>query len=597
MHPITTFDSTKEALRDILQSIHTGRTQLPDFQRGWVWDNDRIRSLLASVSLAYPIGAVMVLQTGSAEVNFKPRLIEGVALANATEPERLVLDGQQRLTSLYRALWLQQPVDTEDAKRNPVKRWYYLNINGAVNHQVDREDAIISVPEDRKIRNFRGEVTTDCASTDLEIQHEMLPLNIIFDSSALMRWQMEYLKAGGERIERWQQLIDEVIQPLLQYQLPLIQLRKETPKEAVCLVFEKVNTGGVPLNVFELLTATFAAQNFNLRDDWKHRQKYFKDKTYRVLHDLKSDDFLQTIALLATRQHRIDKQHAGVANEHLPGIGCKRKDILALTLEDYQQWADFAVRGYQDAAKFLYDQKIFDSRDVPYRTQLIPLAAIFATLGTDAHSHGARTKIARWYWCGVFGELYGGATDTRLARDFPEVVQWVREENQEPTTVGDANFVPDRLLTMKNRISAAYKGVSAILLREDARDFMTGKPIASSLYFDEQLDIHHIFPRDWCNKREIGRDVIDSIVNKTPLGARTNRIIGNNAPSSYLAKIQRTAGIDTEQMDTILLSHCIDPQPLRSDDFSAFFDARMQSLLKLIEQAMGKPIVAAHPRT
>jgi hypothetical protein len=117
---MTTFDSTKESLIDLLQSVKQGKTQLPDFQRGWVWDDDHIRSLLASVSLSFPIGAVMMLQTGNPDVRFKPRLVEGLTLANSPEPERLILDGQQRLTSLFLALMSGVPVSTRDRRDKPI---------------------------------------------------------------------------------------------------------------------------------------------------------------------------------------------------------------------------------------------------------------------------------------------------------------------------------------------------------------------------------------------------------------------------------------------------------------------------------------------
>lgn len=107
---ITTFDSTKESLLDMLRGIRDGKTQLPDFQRGWVWDDLHVRSLLASLSLSYPIGAVMMLQTGGEGVRFKPRLVEGVELHRPPEPERLIMDGQQRLTSLFQALYSGKPV-------------------------------------------------------------------------------------------------------------------------------------------------------------------------------------------------------------------------------------------------------------------------------------------------------------------------------------------------------------------------------------------------------------------------------------------------------------------------------------------------------
>ena len=114
-----TFDSTKTALHDLLRAVHAGKMQLPDFQRGWVWDDERVRGLLASLSVSFPIGAIMLLETGGEGVRFKPRLVEGVDSRLTVEPETLILDGQQRLTSLYQALMSRAPVATKDAKGKP----------------------------------------------------------------------------------------------------------------------------------------------------------------------------------------------------------------------------------------------------------------------------------------------------------------------------------------------------------------------------------------------------------------------------------------------------------------------------------------------
>jgi hypothetical protein len=153
----TTFDSTKEQLSDLLATIRTGKTQLPDFQRGWVWDDEHIiRSLLASISRSFPVGAVMMLQTGNPNVRLKPRAVEGAVLPSGAEPERLILDGQQRLTSLYQALCAGQAVATKDVRGNPIKRWYYLHIPTALDKNADREDAIRAIPEDRITRTFRA---------------------------------------------------------------------------------------------------------------------------------------------------------------------------------------------------------------------------------------------------------------------------------------------------------------------------------------------------------------------------------------------------------------------------------------------------------
>ncbi len=200
MDSITTFDSTKESLLDLLQSIRSGKTQLPDFQRGWVWDDAHVRSLLASISLSFPIGAVMMLQTGNPDVRLKPRLVEGVRLSSPPEPERLILDGQQRLTSLFQALLSGQPVETRDARGKPIKRWYYIDIAKALHPSEDREEAIIGLPEDRQVRNFRNEVIADYSTTEQECAAGLLPLPLVFDNAGLTAWQMVYLQVDPEQI-------------------------------------------------------------------------------------------------------------------------------------------------------------------------------------------------------------------------------------------------------------------------------------------------------------------------------------------------------------------------------------------------------------
>lgn len=584
MNSMTTFDSTKESLLDLLRSIGEGKTQLPDFQRGWVWDDEHIRSLLASISLSYPIGAVMMLQTGGKDVRFKPRLVEGVDVNNTSIPERLILDGQQRLTSLFLSLYSNCSVETKDVRGNPIKRWYYLDIAKALSPNGDREDAIVGLAVDRKIRDFRGEIVADYSTPEKECSAELLPLPLVFDTPGLTTWQMLYLQASPGRIEerlaRWNELVQTVIQRFQQYQVPLILLRKETPKDAVCQVFEKVNTGGVALTVFELLTATYATDDYNLRDDWTAREKRLHKP--KVLTSLENTDFLQSVTLLATYDRKAQNPDSA--------ISCKRKDILRLTLDEYRAWAEPATQGFEKAAKLLYGQKIFAARDLPYRTQLTPLAAILAILGDRADNDGVRAKLARWYWCGVFGELYGGAIETRFAKDLPEVLNWIDGEPH-PATITNANFARERLFTLQTRNSAAYKGLYALLLQHGGLDFRTGDPIDVQMYFDDKIDIHHIFPQDWCKKNGIDQKRCDSIVNKTALASKTNRMIGGNAPSFYLARIQKSAGIDDKRMGSILLSHLIDPKSLGSDDFESFFKAREASLLNRIEEAMGKRIV------
>lgn len=579
-----TFDSTKDFLHKLLEGVQEGRIQLPDFQRGWTWDDDRIRGLLASISQTYPIGVIMLLEAGGDSVRFQPRSVEGVGLSRAVAPERLILDGQQRLTSLFLALRSGKPVETTDVRGKAIKRWYYLDILKALDPQVDREDAIVALPEDKVIRNFRNESLAEYTTTEQECAAELLPLPLVFDTVALTAWMMTYLQqdlaSTQEHLARWNALTQTIIQPFQQYQVPLIVLGKDTPKEAVCQVFEKVNTGGVALNVFELLTATYAADNFQLRKDWEKRLDHLR--RYRVLSGLENTDFLQAVTLVASYARKQRQSEAAVT--------CKRKDILQLPLEDYRTWADPITRGFEEAARFLHGQKIFAARDLPYSSQLVPLAAIFCILGDAAAPEPVRARIARWYWCGVFGELYGSATETRFAKDVTDLAAWM-DGGPEPTTISDAHFAPARLLTLRMRISAAYKGVSALLLHDGAQDFRTGEPVDVQMYFDESIDIHHIFPRAYCSAHGITPARFDCVVNKTPLSGRTNRIVGGNAPSVYLAALERRFSITPHRLDEILESHVIAPEALRTDDFDAFFRARQNALLDRIERAMGKVIL------
>lgn len=579
----STFETKEPMLHELLEQIHKGTVQLPDFQRGWVWDDEHIRSLLASISLSYPVGAVMLLETGGEGVRFKPRPVEGVELTSPVEPAKLILDGQQRLTSLYLAIRSGRPVPTRTEKGKDTERFYYFDIAQALNPEVDRVDAIQSVPADRVVRtNFGKDVVVDLSSDEGEWAAEKVPLRIFFDRTAFPTWRNGYLQHHGyapEKVKLISAFESEIHFRFQQYKIPIIELLRETPKDAVCQVFEKVNTGGVSLTVFELVTATFAAEadDFSLRDDWDARRKRFAER--KLLPSVAATDFLAALTLLSSYR----QVQAGTRST----VGCKRVDVLRLTLEEYMTHADAIEKGFEMAEKLLARESVFEQRNLPYSSQLVPLAAICAVLGSRFEQDAVKTKLARWYWCGVFGELYGGATETRFGFDVPEVLAWI-DGGAEPRTVRDANFQPTRLLSLRTRQSAAYKGITALLLKAGSQDFVSGDSIELTTYFDYAIDIHHIFPKKYCVDHGLPQWKWNSAVNKAPLTARTNRAIGGKAPSKYLAPIDAELG--ASKVDAILETHLIDPAHLRADDFDAFLRHRAAALLDRIETAMGKAV-------
>ena len=142
-------------LVDLMRDIHEGRIQLPDFQRGWIWDDNRIRGLIASITRGFPVGAAMFLSYGGDSLHFKYRLFEGISSANSV-PNDLVLDGQQRLTSAYSALYGEGAVRTRTDKGKEIYRYYYISIEQALDADADRLDAIISVPETKQLTSDFG---------------------------------------------------------------------------------------------------------------------------------------------------------------------------------------------------------------------------------------------------------------------------------------------------------------------------------------------------------------------------------------------------------------------------------------------------------
>lgn len=605
----STFKTNPYDLHELLKDCHQGKLQLPDFQRSWVWDEDRITSLIASISRAFPIGALMTLETGGS-VDFKPRTVEGAPKgASETKPQSLLLDGQQRMTSLYQVALRGQVVQTITPKRKRVDRWFYIDIRKALDETIDREEAIVSVPANKIIAiDFGREVILDVTTAEREFDLLMYPVSMAFRWDDWQKRFIEHSMKKGDFGEKWgiiSSFKEKVLDNFAKYQVPVIALGPDTSKEAVCVVFEKVNTGGKPLDAFELVTAMYAAAGYELRRDWygkegevgrQHRLAGAMrpaGQDVGIVAGVSNTDFLQAISLFHTRERRRLAAADGKHGKELPAVSVNRAALLNLPLDAYRKYQDRVENGFVQAAKFLHTLNIYRIFDLPYQSQVVPLAAILADIG-DAWSHeGNRAKLAQWYWSGVFGELYGSTVDSRIARDFLEVPEWLKG-GEKPSTVEECRFRADRLKTMRMRLSAAYKGVNALLMREGALDFRSGQKFDHAIFFGENVDIHHIFPKAWCSAQGIKPEEYDSIINKTPLSYKTNRILGGTSPSAYLLRLEAggtgNPAILASALDGFLKSHLIDPARLRADDFASFMRSRQRLLLGLIEQATGQPI-------
>jgi hypothetical protein len=594
---MNTFDSTKVSLNSLLYGITSGKIQLPDFQRGWVWDDDHIRDLLVSIARSFPVGAVMLLETGG-KVNFQTRPVEGLEhfIDKSIKPDSLILDGQQRLTTLTQTLALKSPVQTRTAKGKKIRRYYYFDIQKALENPYDLLNAIVAVDEHKQLRtNFGRDIVLDLSSTEQECLHLHFPCNQILNAD---QWEETLNKVATQHFGIYMEFRRNILNAFRNYHLPVIQLSKDTSKEAVCLVFEKVNTGGVQLSVFELITASYAADNYNLRDDWygssvrqvaSRKARLAQD---RLLTGIEATDFLQAVTMIHTHELKHVDIARGKTGKDIRPVSAKRTDVLDLPLSAWQQWADAVEAGFRAAAAFLRRESFYTQRELPYSTQLVPLAAVMTRLGPSWMEPQILLKLQRWFWCGVLGELYGGAIETRIANDYEQLLEWFERSDAVPRTVLDANFQADRFNTLRSRLSAAYKGINILILRNGAKDWIWNATIQNLDVDDVSIDIHHIFPQTWCKAHGISKESYDSILNKTPLSYRTNRKISGDAPSVYLPRIQseKQVQLNDFQMDELLMQHAINPIHLRTDNYQAFIDDRRTKLSQLVAEAMGKPV-------
>ncbi|WP_290797055.1 DUF262 domain-containing protein, partial [Halomonas sp.] len=365
---MTTFDSTKASLNDILREIKEGKIQLPDFQRGWIWDDDHIRDLLVSIARSFPVGAVMFLEAGG-EVRFQMRPVEGLEdkIAKDVTPEKLILDGQQRLTTLTQTLSLTEPVKTRTSKGKKIKRHYYFNIRHAVEAPHDLEGAVLAMDENRQLRgNFGRDVLLDLSTRKLECQQLYFPCDQVMHSD---EWESTLYEVSPDNFKLYMAFRNEILTPFRAYQLPVIQLKKGTSKEAVCTVFEKVNTGGVQLSVFELITASYAADGYNLRDDWygsrvrnvDSRQKRLNQDA--LLQGTDAPEFLQAITLLNTHELRKADIATGKTGKQVRPVSAKRADVLQLPLNSWHKWADDVEQGFRLAGRFLRKECFYNRRE------------------------------------------------------------------------------------------------------------------------------------------------------------------------------------------------------------------------------------------
>lgn len=555
-------DTNPKKLTELLIEINSRTMVLPDFQRSFVWDPAATQELIISIANGYPAGSL--LRVRDKKHAFAARAFEGSPKLDGHIHTFLVLDGQQRLTSLYQAFY-----GAGDHR-------YYVDLKSLAKGN-DFEEAIFH----ERVHSKRAKELEKFETQKGEL---VLPLTIL--SGALGGYFIWVNSVANELPAQERLALLDTLQPLYgkwmktieDYEFPVVTLSDETEPDALCTIFETLNRTGVKLSVFELLTARFWPHNINLRN--------LRDEAlvqHPIIKDFKVDPYylLQAISLLCKQTP-----------------SCKRKDVLALEANDISTWWSKVVEGFATGLKLLRDScGVVGANWLPYQTMLTPLAAVLAKLGTP-HSpeFGARLEqLKRWFWCCVFGQRYESSPNSQAAKDYSELVAWLSGAG-EPDSVASLRFDPKILRDVTPRQRAIYEGVICLVLSGcGTRDFHTQSLITSSLIEQEGIDDHHIFPAAYLEQKKGVAEARrrDCILNRTLIDRTTNQIISARAPSDYLAQMKNTPNFP---FDFVLKSHCLpsgDDSPLMNDNYDDFLAWREGALWTEIQKATGLKIATS----
>jgi hypothetical protein len=540
------FDADKKYLTFLLDQIENRDLALPDFQRSFVWDPGATRELVVSIIRSFPAGSLLLMKGGASI--FAPREFEG-APGLAGQPAYLVLDGQQRLTSLYQAL----------VGRGSHK--FFLNLRELIDGH-DADEAVEVYP----VKRAKRWETVTAQAKDL-----MLPLSRLRSFAEWKDDVLDALEGRDQDLKKLSKQLNELerefVKPVEQYLFPVTTLPDGTPADAVCTIFETLNRTGLKLSVFELITARAFAEEVRLREMWTEAQAQ-----HPILMDFDVDPYylLQVIAL---------------TERNSP----KRGVVLALPVGAIVDRWKTAVSGMSGALRLLRDEcGVLVPKWLPYATMLIPMAAAWSTaIAQPGPAEGARrAKLKRWFWCSVFAGTYDNTANSTAERDYPELVAWLEERGGEPTAVRTFSFTPERWREVTYRQRALYRASMALLMRHHPLDFHKAKPLTKQSIDEEGVDDHHVFPRNYL-KGAAGVEVVDSVLNHTLIDRLTNIRIGDKAPSAYLGDMEKELGKD---LHGILESHRLPSDhegSLFGDRFEDFLSWRIEHLTSELAEVTG----------
>ena len=541
----------KRKVIGLVEAAYEGKICLPNFQRDFVWARDEVADLVRSIVRGYFIGSLLLLRCDANNPPFAPVFLRGAAPpSREPRPELLILDGQQRLSSLIYAL----TAPDLSLKDSSQRRWFFVNLDVLLS-EPDSDEVVF----DRTKRELRG-----LDSPEIQYGQRMLPCTVLLTQQSFFQWRdgfEDWLRqtdpAGLERYRTdWRDGWTTAVTAFQSFEAPLVELPRVDDSDSesigrVCAIFEKLNSTGVDLSVYDLLTARLYRSGIRLHDLWT--EAVGRHPRLREWSKGKADEHkfgvlvLRTLALLR-------------------GLDPKPRILIDLSPTDFEADWRRAAAAIDRALELITlvapdGFGVFSQKWLPGFGLVPILAALRAEIDDRRLGEEERTELRRWYWCNVFMERYSSAVESKSRKDYVEMTRHWLEGGPEPEVfrlaadlIGAPGF---RIRDSASYASARYSGVFCLLALRNARDWRRGEDIRL-----QELQDHHIFPKAFLKRHGIEKRIdVNTIANRTLISNETNGRIKDKAPAAYVSD---TDVFPTGARVDLLNPHFIDAGMLRT---------------------------------
>jgi hypothetical protein len=546
----------------LLEDVRTGKLVIPDFQRDFVWTRKQVEELLNSVVNRYFIGTLLLLESPTSNLRFAPRLIPGVEADPKSHASiSYVLDGQQRLTSLFYA-FLEPSVPLQD-EALPTR--FFLNLNGCqeVVGVQKLEDLLrkLHPKEERRLLEKLREVLVQSTGIDIE----RYPSMASFRSAETLT---EYLNTNGSTLEPGKRdELNRLLQSILDYEVAVVTLPYDTPDDEIVSTFERINRLGTRLDIFDLAVARYYPIGIRLNE---LKQK-IEANMPEILEFVDPDALLRVMAIANGMEPK---------NQNLLGLVDFRSDRNKAQAEFYSRW-DGARQYLQKATarmKTVYGAVRLRAKKnritlIPYTSLAVPLAALIREAESLGGAKALYDKIDRWYWTAVFTGRYAHAVESQSYADVKSVAAWLRNDESKPALAVDVgNTISE--IRKASRTSALAKAFYNLIILNGATDFLNGQPVKL-----EDCEVDHVFP---ASRYPAGAK---NIFNLSVIHKDTNRKKGDRLPADFLQSCLESHGGNRPSLESTFRAHFIGADGMKAmeannlDLFLAAREAALQAAL------------------